>query len=223
MRGIERTRGMVLALGILGLLLMPVASANLLSNPGMEEDTNADGIADGWVGAQYIEPNTGSSSWLSIQTDPNQVFQGSASQEMGVTGKGYAAVHQTVEAFPGVAYTLKAHIRYAGFWTPADHPSGPPGDRAWMKLEFYDAGGNMLNNGTQTYNFYYWYTWQQRTMSRIAPAGTVAVRAVLGMQHWGNPAPNATTHWFQYDNAQLTPEPSAFVLLALGLCLRRGR
>ncbi len=223
MRGTERMRRLALALGVVGLLLTPVASANLLANPGLDLDEDANGVADGWTGAQYIEPDTGSTSWISMVTDPAQVFQGAASQELGITGKGYAAIHQTVEAFPGVAYTLKAHIRYAGNWTIADHPSGPPGDRAWMKMEFYDINGTLLNGGSETYNFYYWYTWQQRTMTRIAPAGTAGVRAVLGMQHWGNPAPNATSHWFQYDNAQLTPEPSTLVLLALGLCLRRGR
>ncbi|MBP7745763.1 MAG: hypothetical protein KA383_06480 [Phycisphaerae bacterium] len=222
MRG-TRTALWCLVGGLVLLLGNPVVSANLLYNPGMEIDGDSDMLPDGWVKALYTEPNTGSTAWAEMTNDPNEVHSGLWSEELGVTGKGYAAIHQTVPAYPGVAYTLSAYIRYGGYWTINDHPNGPPGDRAFMKLEFYDADWNMLNNGSQTYNFYYWYTFLPREMTRIAPPGTVAVRAVLGMQHWGQPAPNATTHWFQYDTANLTPEPSSLVMLALVLCLRRSR
>lgn len=221
MRGTKRV-WWGLAAGLMLAMVGP-AMGNLLYNPGMEIDADNDLLPDGWVRALYVEPNTGSTAWADQTSDPNEVHSGSRAIELGVTGKGYAAIHQTLAAYPGVAYELKASIRYGGFWTPADHPSGPPGDRAWMKIEFYDASGNMLNNGSQTYRFYYWYTFQYRTMTRIAPAGTVGVRAVLGMEHWGNPAPNATTHWFQYDTATLTPEPSSLVMLALAVFLRRSR
>lgn len=212
-----------LAIGLSALILSPALAANLLYNPGMELDADNDLLADGWVRAQYVEPNTGSSSWVNLVSDPNLVHSGQKAQEMGVTGRGYAAIHQTVPAVPGTAYTLSSVIRYGGWWTIADHPSGPPGDRAWMKIEFYDAADQLLNAGSQTYNFYYWYTYQERSMTRIAPPDTVAVRAVLGMQHWGSPAPNATTHWFQYDDAVLTPEPSGLLMLAVVACLRRRR
>lgn len=212
-----------LAVGLVLAVVAPAVSGNLLYNPGMELDEDNDLLADGWVRALYVEPNTGSTAWAELVTGQGEVHSGLKAQELGVTGKGYAAIHQTVAALPGVAYVLSASIRYGGFWTSADHPSGPPGDRAWMKLEFYDIDGNMLNSGSQQYKFYYWYTFQQRSMTRIAPAGTVAVRAVLGMEHWGNPAPNATTHWFQYDTAVLTPEPGSLIMLALAVCLRRSR
>lgn len=220
-----RTRSALfgLALGLVVLAFSPAASANLLYNPGMEIDTDTDNLPDGWVKALYVEPNTGSTAWAEMTSDPGEVHGGQYSEELGVTGRGYAAIHQTVAASPGVAYTLSAYIRYGGWWTPEAHPEGPPGDRAWMKIEFYDASSNLLNAGSQTYNFYYWYTFLPREMTRIAPPGTVAVRAVLGMQHYGSSGAGATTHWFQYDNANLVPEPTSLVMLALIACLRRSR
>jgi len=212
-----------LAAGFALLVAGQALGANILYNPGMEIDADNDSIPDGWTQALYVEPNTGSTAWAGLVTGQGEVHSGLKAEELGVTGKGYAAIHQTVPAVPGQIYTLSAYIRYAGNWTIEDHPNGPPGDRAWMKLEFYDINGTLLNDGSQKYSFYYWYTFLKREMTRIAPAGTVGVRAVLGMEHWGNPAPNATSHWFQYDTANLTPEPSSLILLGALVCLRRRR
>ncbi|MHC4881481.1 MAG: PA14 domain-containing protein [Planctomycetota bacterium] len=170
-----------------------------------------------WVDARTADLNkillngdfsTGGSSW-SIIDGGVYADLGDNALKVWATGGlhdiGFAV--QEVEATPGQTYTLSADV-----WNSSDEPLPVTGGEAFIKLEFYDGTGTILNgpwgtqldiiNGTAAQD-----TWIPLSGSMVAPAGSATVKVIPMVQDTGG---GVSVAWF--DNVSLTTNPMPTVM-----------
>ena len=150
---------------------------------------------------------TGGSSWA-ITNGGVSTDLGDRALKVWATGGtwdvGFAV--QEIAATPGQTYTLSADV-----WNSSSEPLPGTGGEAFIKLEFYDGTGTIINgpygtkldiiDGTAAQD-----TWIPLSGSMVAPAGSATVKAIPMIQDVGG---GISVAWF--DNVSLTtlPMPAA--------------
>lgn len=198
-----------------------LASAqNLLVNGDLESPADAPNetdITDGWT---LVEPDTDSAGGAINSA----TFVGFANRtpggdrglwfrsfEGGLGGDAPFAVNATlfqdVAATAGQSYTFSAWFRFERFYTS---------DNTILAMQFLDAGDNVIDVAFADINTLNARDgeWREFSVSAIAAAGTVKIRAAVdfagGRLATGNPQSAFV------DDLRLVPAPSAAALLALG-------
>ena len=193
------------------LAITGIASAELLTDPGFEA-----GAWPAGYGAAYTSYWVGY-GFQTVVTDASVARSGnnylSAGNYAYGASWGYSLVWEDVAATVGTNYNLSAY--FMDDWG-ASGATGTIG--AVSKLEFIDSGGAKTTiDGSAPIAKDWDLGWQQLSVSGVAPAGTVTVRAVVGQ------GSNANSY-VRVDDASLVPEPATMALLGLGgLFLRRRR
>lgn len=217
-----------------------VAQANLLSNGNLDQ-TYQQEIVPGfflpkpldWVndGVRTIsgpyEDEMSSETWAGPAPTP-VTTDGVDGDDWGVFFKPFSGnetdgaatghLYQDVPATPGVRYTLTG-------WAGAE-ANALMGD-AEFAVEFLDGGGGLLGGTTlsllptlfvvnsQPFNY------KQYSVTAVAPAGAVTVRARASMiDAMSNPAGGGQA--FVVDDFVLVPEPTTLALAGLGLAALVG-
>lgn len=179
---------------ITAIIITSSLSADLLSNPGLENDIGNNNIPDNWS-FYSTQLGGGSHSTLYAENDPANANTGQDSAMLTATNNAYAMIIQQVSpATPGTEYTITGWIKDA-------MPSGSPSASApKFKLEFYNSSGSAIIKQEipvpavgSTYEF--------RTASYTAPTGTVWMKAIAVVTQW---SPGTSSYY--YDDFTLTSQ-----------------
>lgn len=246
--------GFLCAVVVLAAVATPPAYANLLVNGNLDETQPVE-IVPGFflpkpavwinVGTRAItgpyEDEMSSEPWAGPAPTPVTADGSNLPAPDGCDGpdcavffKGFSGnatngaatghLYQDVPATPGENYTLRG-------WAGAEQNFFAEG--AVFALDFLDAGGGLLSSaqldllsaGLKTPNGEP-FSYKQYTVSGVAPAGTVAVRARASMLN-GEPNPNGGGQAFVVDDFVLVvPEPATLAVLGMltvGVVGRRRR
>ncbi len=179
------------------------AQANLIINGDFSLDDGIDPtVALGWNVFH-------SGGWANRETsgsfpDPNDYHMA-----IGNAGGYGAFIWQDVAvADDGSTYTLSADAMLDPWWL----------NSLYIKLEFYDAGENLLGELESPHfsqpDYDVGLPLANYSVSGVAPAGTEIVRSMLGTYGEGGTA--------RFDNAVLVPEPGSVGLLLLGSAVLVG-
>jgi hypothetical protein len=204
---------------------------NQLTNPGLDSppDHETD-IATGWT---LIEPDVDAAGMpvnsATFASFANHTPGGTRglwyrSFEGGLGGDEPATVdahlQQDVPGTPGTNYTLSAWYRYETFYSGTDSFADTQTNLA---IDFLGAGDVLLSSSVLDVDAVQLPdgTWREFSVSGIAPAGTVEVRARSSMLD-GILEPSNPQSAF-VDDFTLVPEPGTIVCLipALALLMRR--
>jgi hypothetical protein len=203
----SRKFSICVVLVLAAMLCTSANAANLLINGdfalGSNGTTAPDNVALGW------STWNSSGGWNNRETAQNPV-PGDYLFAIGAGGGYGAGVYQDVAATVGTNYTLTADSALDNWWM----------NHGYLKLEFWDAGNvNMVGFAESAHwgqpGYDLGLPWANYSISGVAPAGTVTVRAALASWGEGGTA--------RFDNAVLTPEPATLAILGLGGLLLRRR
>ena len=185
--------------------------AAVLTNPGFET-----GDLTGWttfgdngnIHVESVSPQEGTYSLKLYQ------------QFTGTTN--YSGVYQNLPCTPGVTYRLSGYLRNG--YPSTDYLQ--TNNRAFLKLEWYDASGAMVGyveNYDPPSQGLDWNTpqddvWRYNSFDATAPAGAVTVRVVLIHVYEGT-AYEGGSSWFDNLNFGAVPEPGTSAAMIVGLLL----
>lgn len=178
------------------LALAVGAQANLLSNAGFETALGAGDWATTWGTGQFVIEN-----WNHYEGAQAIHFKGTWA---GGTDWG-GGLQQVGSITPGTTYDLGAQFYADNGWSASAQS---------MKLEFLDSGFAVIGSFTANLSGLTENTWQSRTVSGLAPAGSAYAQVVLeasGIGGGGIMAADAMDL-----SARVIPEPTTALLGLLG-------
>ena len=145
-----------------------------ITNPGFEEDTDEDGVPDGW----FCE-NGSASSPATIGS--GDAHTGEQYLVLNVGGTGWAvAYQQNIPVNVGETWTFSS-------WIKDVTPGGAGGDFAALKLEFYDEfNTSLIPGGVETIQQGVSDDWNLFSATYPLPENTVRMTVVLVATRWDN-------------------------------------
>ena len=145
-----------------------------ITNPGFEEDTDEDGVPDGW----FCE-NGSASSPATIGS--GDAHTGEQYLVLNVGGTGWAvAYQQNIPVNVGEIWTFSS-------WIKDVTPGGAGGDFAALKLEFYDEfNASLIPGGVETIQQGVTDEWNLFSATYPLPENTVRMTVVLVATRWDN-------------------------------------
>ena len=189
-------------------------------------------VSGGWVwGAVLTNPGfeTGDLTGWTTFGDNGNIHVESVSPQEGTyalklyqqfTGTtNYSGVYQNLPCIPGATYRLSGYLRNG--YPSTDYLQ--TNNRAFLKLEWYDASGTMLGfveNYDPPSQGLDWNTpqddtWRFNSFDATAPAGAVTVRVVLIHAYQGSGYEGGSS-WFDNLNFGAVPEPGIWVGMVVG-------
>lgn len=158
------------------------AARNLLSNPGFELDSNADGVADGW--SALTSGSVGTVTRELVTAAPNTGTGGLCQRIISTALNGLVGIGQSVAVSPGVTYSLSVTQLTS------------PGIDLSVEMAWYASGGAYISTSVSTVAGT--GTVGRRSVTGVAPAG--AATASLGLYLSSTSGGLAQTY---LDNVQL--------------------
>lgn len=214
-----------LAVAVFATVATPVRAANLLSNPGFEEE-DTDGletIPDSMAGNPAFGPGD-AENWNQPTGDTPAAVRDSAMPRTGdwamalATTPGFVLAYGEVAVTPGKTYEFSAWAKVDDLFdgVPGVISNGNSNSQARIRIEWWPSvvGDNtgaeisreQLNITTLATNSY-----QQFSVSGVAPPTANKLRAVVAL--------SSNTDKFYFDDASVTliPEPGTISMALLGL------
>jgi len=178
------------------------AEANLLSNPGFEQQGTWSGSAEWW---EWGNPDTHGAIWGNATRESWRAHSGSWEGTIrgAWSGSDYGGWWQEKRATPGVTYTFSAWFWADSTWTNQQDQG--------MKIEFFDGteeeSGQMIYAVTNAFSDI-GEAWVQKTVQAVAPTNAVWVRVVIYASGVGQDGA------LQFDDLVLEEEPGTLILIS---------
>ncbi len=175
--------------------VMPLPNVNLLYNPGMETDDNADGEPDGWVVPSY------KTNVVSLTTD--QVKSGARSLRHSSSGGDSYTVYQDVPAMPGLTYNFRGWVNI---------PSLAASSKFGFQVQFLNQWNGLIYSPTPQMGKTYsgpTNQWEQVTASVTVPDGARKVRILMNVSALNGTIYVDDLEFLWPDSSVPTPTPTS--------------
>lgn len=207
-------RNLVLVLSILGIALISMqaqASANLITDPGLENGGSAIAIKENTVDWTWSGGVNGDSYY-----SPDVARSGARSAKVAIWGGSntdYAYFVKDVTGLEAKPYQFSAYF----LRNSADDLKA--GSKGQLQLKWWNASNSVLrqDNSVDFDTSYAADTWNLISLtSPVAPAGAVKLSAVVALTTTSGYAPNSAFFVDDMD-LQAVPEPMSLLLFGGGL------
>lgn len=215
------------ALGALTLATGLSQAQNLLVNPGFEATGplvagSSSQTSTGWVHTNNMPDGVQPASEFRAEpwsSNPNGVlgwgwwlkaFEGNQALPSGTDPPANATIQQDVLSPGGLPYLLAAWHKQEANYTARETLLG---------LEFLDIGGGLLSSSSLDLTGLHPKdgSWQEFSVSALAPAGTTTIRAFAQMIDGVDAKANPQSAFFDDFSLTVIPEPTSVALGLLGV------